>query len=103
MTDKCCEDVYGNSLCQHEIGTFCDIKYLTGGNYIRLTRDGVDLLRQIGCPFFLERETRAIEPPQDRCDTCLSGNSCNFRSDMAGKDCSKYMFNGGVLSERNWT
>jgi hypothetical protein len=102
--EKCCEDVHGNSLCRRQIGTFCNIKQVAGGDFIRLTRDGVALMREIGCPYFLQREARVVERTQlSRCESCEKFDGCLFKAVMGDNPCKLFTPRSGVLSKENWT
>jgi hypothetical protein len=63
-----CEDENGNSLCKREVGIYCSAKQYPDGsvNYFRLTRDGIAVLRHVGCPLFEAREQRDREESMKR-------------------------------------
>lgn len=98
---NCCEDHEGKELCKHLIGVHCGVRH-PNGSWIRVTRDGLELLQQVGCALFIPKIDME-DRPRERCESCIRFEECDFKNDMQGKECKKYMFSGGVLSNKNWT
>lgn len=105
MSDHCCEDEKGNALCRELIGVFCTAVRGSDG-YVKnfeVTKDGIKILRHVGCPKFRERESRVGNAKKESCEVCLLFDGCDFKNDMVGKQCPKFRVNKGVLGESNWT
>jgi hypothetical protein len=99
---NCCEDHKGNDLCKHLIGVHCNVRHPNGA-YIRVTRDGLELLQQVGCALFKAKDKSQHPPMKESCEVCLLFDNCDFKNDMVGKQCPKFRVNKGVLGQDNWT
>lgn len=91
---KCCEDHKGERLCIFLVGCYCGVRRSNEG-YILVTRDGLELLQQVGCASFAAIVKYDKQPEAEcRCWNCADAGKCEYEKAMWGMNCPKHIRRG---------